>query len=292
MTKIEWTDESWNPIVGCSKVSAGCLNCYAEKMAHRIAHIEQARYNTEDRKNFKYGNVVFWGPEEKHGKWNGDVYFDEKTLTKPLHWKKPRMVFANSMGDMFHPSVLFEWIDKVLAVMALCPQHTFQVLTKHADRMLEYFTAKNRSCPPSAMEQYSKWTTEECIGVEADVAPNMNWPLPNLWLGVTAENQEQADKRIPILLQTPAAVRFVSCEPMLEAVDFQEYWNDISWYILGCESGAKRRKISKADFRKTFYSIDSLKPKVFVKQMEINGKVCTDINQFPQELQVREYPNG
>jgi len=129
-TKIEWTEETWNPVVGCTKVSAGCKNCYAERMACRLANIEVARHE-ENHDSFpppmqeKYYDVV----DLSLRKWNGKIFCDESALEIPLHWRKSRMIFVCSMGDLFHPSVPFEFIDKVMAVIALCPQHTFQMLT-------------------------------------------------------------------------------------------------------------------------------------------------------------------
>jgi len=173
-----------------------------------------------------------------HGKWNEKTHFVELALEKPLHWKKARRIFVCSMGDLFHESVPFEWIDKVFAVMALCPQHTFQVLTKRPARMAEYIDSLDQDC------QYrGKILDFDAIQVGS------RWPLENLWLGVTAENQEMADKRIPILLQIPAAKRFVSVEPMLGPVDLEALafitplkHKLLDWVIIGAESGPNRRK--------------------------------------------------
>lgn len=178
-SRIEWTDATWNPIVGCSKISPGCDNCYAERMAFRLAAMGQKKYR-----------AVISG---RH--WNGPAVFDAKELSKPLGWEKPRRIFVCSMGDLFHESVEEHWIDSVFKIVELCPQHIFQILTKRPQRMLDYFQ-----------------------GLRGLVGGD-RIPHANVWLGVTAENQEQADKRIPILLQCPAAVRFVSIEPMIGPVD-------------------------------------------------------------------------
>lgn len=127
-TKIEWTDETWQPVVGCSKVSIGCAECYAERMAYRLACMGQKKYQA----------VI----STDGGVWNGKIFCDESVLDKPLHWKKPRMIFVCSMSDLFHPSVPFEFIDKVMAVIALCPQHQFQLLSKRPEIALKYFTDK------------------------------------------------------------------------------------------------------------------------------------------------------
>jgi len=209
-TKIEWTDETWNPIVGCSKISEGCENCYAEKMANRLASMGCSEYG--------------FGVVNPFGEWSGKAVFIESALEKPLHWKRPRKIFVCSMGDLFHESVPFEWIDKVMAVIALCPQHTFQILTKRPKRMAEYFADKNIK---TKIFYASDFLSETCD--YSEYSRNLiktlkeSWPLPNLWLGVTAENQHRADERIPILLRIPAAKQFVSLEPMLGEIDIESY---------------------------------------------------------------------
>ena len=205
-TKIEWTrgddgslGATWNPVVGCSLVSPGCTNCYAMRTAARFNHSPFSPY-------LGLTKTVNGKPV-----WTGEVGFNPKALEAPLHWKKPRRIFVNSMGDLFHESVPDEWIDKVFAVMALAPQHTFQVLTKRADRMRDYLSdgALNGRIA--------------CASVDAHLPDELlrrpSIPLPNVWLGVSAEDQERADERIPLLLDTPAAVRFVSVEPQLGPVD-------------------------------------------------------------------------
>jgi len=273
-TKIEWTDFSWNPIIGCSKVSAGCENCYAERMAARLASM-----TCSPKKTFSqiagtprtYVNVVKMLHDPKIEKtyfkgWNGKTVFVESALEKPLHWKQPRMIFVNSMGDTFHPNNKFEWIDKLMAVIALCPQHTFQILTKRPEVMLEF----------------TQWMAGN------DDISIAHWPR-NTWLGVTCENQEMADRRIPILLKIPAAKRFVSAEPLLEEIDFQPYCDGIDWFILGCESGPNRRPISLDAVYHTLCSIDS-QADVFVKQLSINGKVSKNPEEWPEDLRVRQMP--
>ncbi|MFA6281872.1 MAG: DUF5131 family protein, partial [Candidatus Omnitrophota bacterium] len=143
-TKIEWTNETWNPVVGCSKISEGCENCYAEKMACRLTSMEYAEYDRShdgeasmsDAKPVGYYDSV---TDLSKRQWNGRTVLVESALEKPLHWKKPRKIFVCSMGDLFHESVPFDWVDKVMAIIVLCPQHTFQVLTKRPERMAEYF---------------------------------------------------------------------------------------------------------------------------------------------------------
>ena len=214
-TKIEWSEFTWNPVVGCSKVSPGCKNCYAERMAIRLAGIEcSSAY-----RKAKYINVIT-KDKATYG-WTGQTWLDESNLQIPLKRKKATMYFVCSMGDLFHESVPFGWIDKVWAVMALCPDHTFQILTKRPKRMAEYldnYLLRVKFMQDAAAEMKLPHNdfmyTPEKTGVY-----NFTVPLPNVWLGTTAENQEMADLRIPELLECPAAKRFVSVEPMLGAVD-------------------------------------------------------------------------
>jgi protein gp37 len=203
MTDIEWTDESWNPIVGCSVTSPGCTNCYAMRKAWRLASMGR-------------GTAHYRGLTEKvNGKivWTGAMRAAPQSLfQKPLRWKKPKKIFVNSMGDLFHEAIPDALIDRVFAVMALCPQHTFQILTKRAKRMRDY--VKSNRCDFMNMEagQIMHW----------DEMPKADWPLKNVWLGVSAEDQKRAEERIPILLDTPAAKRFVSCEPLLGEIDLTQ----------------------------------------------------------------------
>lgn len=219
MTKIEWCEKTWNPIVGCSIVSPGCTNCYAMKMAARIERMGGAPQYDGTTKPSRAGAV-----------WTGKVALAEKAMLEPLKRKKPTMYFVNSMGDLFHEDVPDAWIDRVFAVMALCPQHTFQVLTKRSARMREYF--RNRT----ATEVITRWAKEGeklrgDIGYDY-IIENDRTALPNVWLGVSAEDQTRADERIPDLLATPAAVRFVSAEPLLGPVD-------VSAWLSGCHECAQ-----------------------------------------------------
>jgi protein gp37 len=205
MTKIEWTDRTWNPVTGCTKVSPGCDGCYAETIAHRFA-----------------GSKAF--P-------NGfDVTQHEARLSQPLRWRKPARVFVNSMSDLFHADIPDEFIARVFAVMALAPQHTFQVLTKRHARMRTLLggPCKCGHQPGEHLRSKMAWAVSKANpdripglpdDAEHRVYHETPWPLPNVWLGVSVENQRWADIRIPALLETPAAVRFLSCEPFLGPVD-------------------------------------------------------------------------
>ncbi len=204
---IEWTDATWNPITGCSIVSPGCTNCYAMKLAGTRLKNHPTRAGLT--KPSKAGPV-----------WTGEVRFNEKALLEPLKWKRSRMIFVCAHGDLFHESVPDEWIDKVFAVMALCPQHTFQVLTKRSARMQAYCASK--------MAPHRQWHWMVAFNPARDDVYRREpfiptWPLPNVWLGVSAERQQEADARVPDLLATPAAVRFVSLEPLLGPIDLRNH---------------------------------------------------------------------
>ncbi|MEC9067845.1 MAG: phage Gp37/Gp68 family protein [Pseudomonadota bacterium] len=203
-TKIEWTEATWNPITGCSVTSPGCTNCYAMKLAGTRLRDHPSR--------------VGLTAESKAGPvWTGETRFNEEWLGQPLRWKRPRMIFVCAHGDLFHESVPDDWIDRVFAVMALAPQHTFQVLTKRADRMRAYLSSPVRaSLILDGTFRGKRWVDV----TEPDMRTALgNWPLPNVWLGVSVEDQQRADERIPDLLATPAAVRWLSCEPLLGPVD-------------------------------------------------------------------------
>lgn len=199
-TKINWADATWNIITGCSVTSPACTNCYAMRGA-----AGPRLRNHLSRKGLT--KIVNGNPV-----WTGEVRFNEQWLTQPLHWKRPRTIFVCAAGDLFHPNVPDEWIDRVFAVMALAPQHQFMMLTKRAKRMRDYFRPHDRR----RIESLGTKVIE--LGYDGPLEL-LRWPLPNVALGVTAEDQERADERIPELIATPAAKRFVSIEPMLGPID-------------------------------------------------------------------------
>ncbi|TMV49383.1 phage Gp37/Gp68 family protein [Paenibacillus mesophilus] len=217
-TKIEWSDATWNPVTGCSKVSEGCRNCYALTLAER-----------------------FRGTPGHYFEKGFDVTLRPDKLDQPLRWRRPRRIFVNSMSDLFHPDVQDDFIDQVFAVMALCPQHTFQILTKRPERMAQYL---NHSSRKNDIETSAHGTSYRISGFGRldlkDEDYDFQWPLPNVWLGVSVEIQKAADDRIPLLIETPAAVRFLSCEPLLGEV-VVPWWNRIDWIIVGGEKGPGAR---------------------------------------------------
>lgn len=235
-THIEWTDDTWNPITGCSVVSPGCTNCYAMKLSGtRLRHHPS-----------RAGLTI---PSKAGPVWNGQVRFNEQWLDQPMRRKRSRMIFVCAHGDLFHENVPDEWIDRIFAVMALSPQHTFQVLTKRSARMREWFAERWQPAPahklpdgfpiPAETQGETRRTQVEraceplleahgLVDIDKDElwtedgrckAMQWGWPLPNVWLGVSAEDQARADERIPDLLATPAAVRFLSAEPLLGQLD-------------------------------------------------------------------------
>jgi protein gp37 len=236
-TKIEWAEATWNPIRGCTRVSEGCRNCYAERMAARHLPGMDSPLDGE-----AYARMTESGP-----RWTGKVELIEDKIMEPLSWRKPRRIFVNSMSDLFHELVLEEWLYYVLAMVAATPRHTFIVLTKRAWLMRQRM---GRSCATAWRECILR--TQESLGIAAQV---VDWPLPNLWLGVSVENQRAADERIPDLLATPAALRFVSCEPLLGPVDLYTWLplleieresrgpddRYVDWVIVGGESGPGAR---------------------------------------------------
>lgn len=215
-SNIEWTDETWNVTTGCTRVSAGCDNCYAVAMTKRLAGIEFTKE--------KYSGLV----NEGKGHFNGRIKLHEDELEKPLSWRKPRMVFVNSMSDLFHPNVPWDFVEKVFGIMAKAKDHTFQILTKRPDRMAHYI---NNLFP----EKYMCDTDERRLGTQIfKWGEEFEWPLKNVWLGTSVEHQEAADERIPHLLQCPAAVRFLSCEPLLGEVNIVPFIGHNSYH---CECG-------------------------------------------------------
>lgn len=224
-SNIEWCTDTWNPIRGCSRVSVGCQNCYAERQA--IRQIKSG-----------YAGLI---QRTSHGPaWTGEVRLVPERLDQPLRWTKPRRVFVNSMSDLFHEKVADETIDRVFAVMAMCPQHTFQILTKRPERMREYMGENDGLSAPLRVE---RWVFE-ARGISLDDRPASRlpgmWPLKHVWLGVSVEDQATADERIPLLLQTPAAVRFVSYEPALAGVHFDRIIRNDGW-IVDCLQGIYSR---------------------------------------------------
>lgn len=216
VSTIEWTDRTWNPVRGCTRVSEGCTRCYAERLSAR--ELPGLKSPTT---NEPFARMTKGGP-----RWTGAVEFLPHKLAEPLGWRKPARIFVNSMSDLFHEALSFEEIAAVFGVMAAAPRHTFQVLTKRPERAAEWFrwldSRDPDGHPPWTCAREADWRVEPLSPEAAEEAfrDAPMWPLPNLVLGTSVEDQPTADLRIPEILRCPAAVHFVSYEPALAAVDF------------------------------------------------------------------------
>ncbi len=237
-TSIGWTDWTWNPTRGCTAVSPGCLNCYAGTMASRFSDPGYWGHGFAER-NGKPGG----------GRWTGKVALVPNKLAEPLSWRKPRTCFVNSTSDLFHESLSFEEIAAVIGIIAASPRHTFQVLTKRAPRMREWFewiAGAGARCDYPA-DSVSVWARTALRGNgiagsrfrKATYKVMPSWPLPNLWIGVSAEDQKRWDERVWQLEDCPAPVRFVSAEPLLSRVDIG--CPQVDQVIVGAESGPGAR---------------------------------------------------
>lgn len=280
-TKIQWAQnadgspgQTWNPVRGCSRISEGCRFCYAERHAARFCGAGETDQSGEV--------ILSAGPF--HGfaqrtpsgpRWTGKVELIEHMLDVPLRTRKPTTWFVNSMSDLFHEALPFEAIDRIFAVMARCQRHTFQILTKRADRMHQYvgrFKSDGQG-----------WVTPGGVDGYLSNCPldAKSWPMPNVWLGVSVEDQHRADERIPHLLQTPAAVRFISAEPLLGPLGLAQHFphvhgmrNDKFWVIVGGESGPGARPMDLAWARS------------IVRQCRTSGVACfvKQLGAHPQEI--------
>lgn len=204
-SSIEWTDVTWNPVSGCSKVSQGCKNCYAERVFPRVYSKDQVFVRHPET-----------GDRRSRGRDFTDVLTHPLRLDTPRRMRQPRRIFVNSMSDLFHEAVPDTFIDNVFITMALAQQHQFQILTKRPERMRKFMDEDFAKRYARIADAYLH---ENDVENRLDVIRDLDGPLPNVWLGVSVEDQASADERIPLLLKTPAAVRFVSAEPLLGMVD-------------------------------------------------------------------------
>ena len=296
-TSIEWTDATWNPVRGCSRVSAGCEHCYAERVATRFSGPGQPYEGLVRLRTPRSGAAPTHGGTGAvrtgiRGVWNGVVRLVPDMLDAPLHWRKPRRVFVNSMSDLFHESLTNEQIAAVFGVMAACPQHTFQVLTKRARRMREWFgwiaaEGDGYGPPPTFVAE----TCAENYGAEIDrLEPP--WPLPNVHLGVSCEDQETWDARTAELRRCPAAIRWVSLEPQLgdvgvepaltcsacgfngsDLAEGRRHREDctglppLDWIVVGGESGPGARPFDLTWARSVIAQCRAANTACFVKQL-------------------------
>ncbi len=278
-TKIEWTDATWNPIRArlragegitslgwhCERVSPGCEHCYAE-------HINARRFGT--------GRAYTRGMRD-----NVETFIDEETIVRPLRWRKPRRVFVGSMTDIFGEWVSDALLDRLFTVMALTPHITYQVLTKRPARMRKYVGLVRERLRARHIEFL--WSQ---LGRTGD----LSWPLPNVWLGVSVEDQRRAEERIPLLLDTPAIMRFLSCEPLLEDVDLDpvfpnsthsaDWCADLDWVIVGGESGPHARPCDVGWVRSIVRQCQEAFVPVFVKQLGARAYLVIGVEPFGLEI--------
>jgi protein gp37 len=327
-TPIQWTDRTWNPVRGCSRISPGCVNCYAEKIAARFSDGTQFYTSDSMPTGIRKAAQPFhlYANRYKSGsKWTGRVDLVEDKLLEPLKWRKPRRlarrntrVFVNSMSDLFHEN-LPDWaIDRVFAVMALTPHITYQVLTKRAARMRDYFAAIAHGASDSRHCRVA-WAVSS-LGI-GKIGVYAQWPLPNVWLGVSVEDQQRADERVEHLRATPAAVRFISQEPQLEEIRYKSL-DGIHWVIIGGESGPDARPFNIGWARQTIAQCRAAGVAPFVKQLgalihadprefrdprireapamgrwagyliALKDRAGGDMAEWPEDLRVREFPGG
>lgn len=268
MTGIQWTDETWNPSTGCDRISPGCDHCYALTMAKRLKGMGQAKYQND-------GNPVTSGP-------GFGLTVHPDTLDTPLGWRKPRKVFVNSMSDLFHARVPKTFVGGVWNTMALTPEHTYQILTKRPKRMRRIL---------------SDWAEAGWMFRKHDLiwCGPLHGPLPNAWLGTSIESDDYA-RRADELRGTPAAVRFLSLEPLLGPLPSLDL-SGIDWVIVGGESGAGARPMELGWVRDLIERGHEAGAAVFVKQLGAvlgadygAGKAGGDVARWPSGIRVREFP--
>ena len=307
-SNIQWTDATWNPVTGCTKVSPGCAHCYAETTADRFWAAQYPHVDQQTRQPVNATSL----PSTTEPRQFNDVWTHTDRLDQPLRWKRPRRIFVNSMSDLFHEAVSDEFVDRVFAVMALCPQHVFQVLTKRAERMRDYLGANPGE--QAGVRDRVLVAMQRVAGVSVAVT----WPLWNVWLGVSVENQHFADERIPLLLQTLAAVRFISAEPLLgpinlrelahredwyvDALDTPDLMRRLDWVIIGGDSGPNARPCELDWIRFLRDQCRAAGVPAFVKQLGshsqhyqsrlfLRDRKGGDPSEWSLDLRVREWPN-
>lgn len=299
-TAIGWTDTTWNPTRGCKRISPGCKHCYAEVQADRIVRMGNGKPTAYD------GLVHRVGGEPR---WTGLPRFVDEKLAAPLHWRKSRRIFVDSMSDLFYEGFEDEEIAAVFGVMAACPQHTFQVLTKRSARMRAWFswlrgpsedtfTMRQRgiaSAPNTSRALLD--AAYERLGKPAKPYLDAAWkqleddprPLQNVWLGVSVENREHGLPRIDDLRAVPATTRFLSCEPLLEDLGDLDL-TGIGWVIDGCESGDEARPAQRSWFTSIANQCAAAGIPYFHKQEMVDGKLRHDVEQFAPPLNRQEFP--
>lgn len=298
-TSIEWATAVWNPVRGCTRVSPGCGGpngqggCYAEIMA--------ARFSKPGMWGHGIAEIVRKPDGGIDHRWTGKIVEVAEKLLEPLHWKKPQRIFVNSTSDLFHPGVSDDFIAEIFSYMAICQQHTFLILTKRPDRMRKMLG------PASNFKGYAPFATWLAVGKERGLKWNATmagWPLQNVWLGISTEDQIRFDERWPDLEKTPAARRFISYEPALELVDFgAALFGDVrvDQIIIGGESGPGARDFHAEWAASALAQCHVRGAAAFMKQMgakpflggqplHLANKKGGDMTEWPSRFRVREMP--
>lgn len=319
-TGIAWTDETWNPIAGCSRVSPGCEHCYAERMAYRLMRMGQQNYE---------GLTV---RTKRGARWTREVRLLPGRLLAPWHLKTPARIFVNSMSDLFHEAVPFEFIAAVFAVMSACHWHTFQVLTKRPERMREWYAWIDQddawSVDPSVPHANSRLAQRLTVGLRESMQSDSDlreeiceaamdnaawWPPPNIWIGASVEDQQRTDRLLD-LVRCPASIRFVSVEPLLERVrlgllgalpsfitgsDYRMVHQHLHQVIVGGESGPAARPCDVRWIEHIAEECADAQVACFVKQLgskpvgltsKLRNRKGSDPTEWPRHLRVREWP--
>jgi protein gp37 len=310
---ISWTDQTWNPIRGCSRVSQGCVNCYAEAVANR----------------FSAPGAPYEGLVDAHGRWNGVIRVVEDHMLDPIAWGSPRRIFVNSMSDLFHENVPEAVIVDIFAVMALTPRHQYQILTKRPERMAQWFSGPAFAATQSAakrivegwMDKHPKnWARfmvnapvrVTLAGMSMKIHTHFTWPLDNVWLGISCEDQETADERIPKLMQSSAKVHWISAEPLIAPIDLVPFlkcncrlsdsfnappWSHaplcpcrcrLDWVVVGGESGPNARPMDLQWARDMKAACTHYGVAYHFKQT--GGRHTHNDVPIPEDLDIREYP--
>lgn len=278
-TKIAWTEATWNPTVGCSRTSPGCDHCYAIRDGARLQHLDA------------YAGTI------TDGDWTGVVRLIPERLSKVFEWQRPRLVFVNSMSDLFHEALPVADIAEVFAVMSLAERHTFQVLTKRSKRMRDVLCSEEFASHFAAARE--RWAGQPVVRQSAEMG-HLALPVPNVWLGVSIESSRYVF-RARHLTQTPAAVRFVSAEPLIGPLEGIEiHLPEIDWVIVGGESGPQARAMDASWARELRDHCATAGTAFFFKQAgavlarqlgatHLAGAV---LDEMPEDLQIREMPSG
>lgn len=295
-TRIEGSDASWNPTYGCSAVSRGCLNCYARRIAARSAKQGQVYYGIA-----KYNSLG-------HPRWTGKLVHAADKTWEPLKWQDGRMIAVDTMSDLFHERIPDAWRDEAYGVMALCPQHTFQVVSKRPQNMERYFTAPDvwQRIEAEARRIYS-----DRHGKRYPSEGHLAGPLLNVWHGVSVESQRMADKRIPVLLRVPSHRHYVAAEPLLARIDLSRYLAaGIGWVIVSGEGGPDARPCDVAWIRALVDQAHQAGTPIFVKQLgsatNVSGAThetgrapldtrtprASDMEEWPDAVRVRQMPEA